>query len=638
MPKVNPTAFLPYGEQVVDMVNPITSGPSAPLKTTAIVDAFGASLMPRATMHQGMAAGLAVIAAGLVGVPVQWVSRKLAPADSPLAWRLTTRGALAAAATAVTRINETDDEPTQISTLRSVGEVTAAAAIGGMLYEVGEEVRRRYPSRTPVRPIMLGLASFGYAAFQSGKSLKLRNQLVQKWTAKDKPAGLPGSLAIGLGVGLAGRGIGAGFRRSQKATAEFFGPDIPHQVIGTAVNAALWSAGAVALYNAGVGKIAQSNEKIEPGYDKPPESDFVSGGPASMSPFTELGLQGRRFVTDVVTPDLIESTLGEPALAHPIRAYVGMNSEPLYPAGRSELMLEEMDRLGAFERSHLLLFSPTGTGWVDLAVASAAELFTRGDIATACVQYGRSPSFLALQKVALGRAQFRLLLWGVKQRLAERPPERRPKVLVFGESLGAWSSSDVVMRTGIEGFDHYGIDYALWFGLPGLAKWSRTGMREGNATNIPPGTVGAFDRFEQYAALDTDERETMRAVILDHDNDPIAAISPRLAVKRPVWLEGETRGRGVPEEMRWIPVLTLIQVLADAMNAMRTVPGEFKSFGHDYRGDTADFVHAAFHLPPLDHDQRVAVETELIRLEVERGERLKAAKAAGVGDATTEVQ
>jgi uncharacterized membrane protein len=75
-----------------------------------------------------------------------------------------------------------------------------------------------------------------------------------------------------------------------------------------------------------------------------------------------------------------------------------------------------------------------------------------------------------VQKVALGRGQFRLLLWGVTQRLAGLPPERRPRVLVFGESMGAWTSSDVVMFQGIEGFDHYGIDRALWVGLPWLAE------------------------------------------------------------------------------------------------------------------------------------------------------------------------
>ena len=63
-----------------------------------------------------------------------------------------------------------------------------------------------------------------------------------------------------------------------------------------------------------------------------------------------------------MTPELIERVLDEPAVAHPIRAYVGYNSEPLYSTGRSELALEELDRLGAFDRKYLLLFAPTGTG------------------------------------------------------------------------------------------------------------------------------------------------------------------------------------------------------------------------------------------------------------------------------------
>jgi len=639
MPASDPSTFLgTVAEEVVGSVNPVTAGPAAPLRTRAIIDAFGPSLMPRATLHQGMAAGLALIAAGGVALPVHALARQLAPDDSPLLWKLATHGAIAGGGYALTRFNETDDEPTAVSTLRSIGELTVAGAIGGMVYETGTTVREQFPPRSPIRPAIIGLAGFGYAMYRSRQSLSMRNALIQKWTDADKPANLAGSIGIGFGVATLGRVIARGFTATKRGSIEFFGDDVPHQTIARAVNAAMWGAGTVGLYAAGVSRIAKANEKVEPGYDKAPGSEFVSGGPASISPFGDLGLQGRRFVTDVVTPDVIAETLGEPAVAHPIRAYIGYNSEPLYPAGRSEMALEEMERLGAFDRSHLLLFSPTGTGWVDLAVASAAELFTRGDIATACVQYGRSPSFLAVQKVALGRSQFRLLLWGVKQRLAERPPEQRPKVLVFGESLGAWSSSDVVMRQGIEGFDHYGIDRALWFGLPGLAKWSRTGMREGDNPLIPEGSVGAFDRYAQFDALTEAEKDHMRAVILDHDNDPIAAMSPRLAVKRPPWLEHETRGRGVSEEMGWIPVLTLVQVIVDAMNAMRTVPGEFKSFGHDYRGDTADFVHGAWHLPPVTPEQRDAVEATLVKLELERGERLKAAKKAGVGDASTEVQ
>jgi len=388
------------------------------------------------------------------------------------------------------------------------------------------------------------------------------------------------------------------------------------------LNAALWSSGAVTLYRGLVARISRANGKVEAGFSSPPSNEYVSGGPNSISPFGELGLQGRRYVTEVVTPDVIEATLGEPAKAHPIRVYVGVESEPVYATGRSELALNEMERLGAFDREYLLLVSPTGTGWVDHTMIESAEILSRGDIATACIQYGKAPSFLELQGVSLGRAQFRQLLWGVKQRLAPVPEDKRPKVLVFGESLGAWCSSDVIMHQGVAGFDHYGIQNALWFGLPGLARWSKTGMREGRNPLTPQGTVGAFDRFEQYEALSTSEKETLRAVIVDHDNDPIAQMSVRMAVKRPSWLDGE-RGRNVPEQMKWTPVISFTQVLVDAMNAMVTVPGEYKSFGHDYRGDTADFVRAAFQLPQVSEDQMQSLHETLVRREMDRAARIK---------------
>jgi uncharacterized membrane protein len=362
---------------------------------------------------------------------------------------------------------------------------------------------------------------------------------------------------------------------------------------------------------------------METSFSTPPSSEFVSGGPNSISPFEELGLQGRRFVTEVVPPDEIAETLGESDVAHPVRVYVGVESEPLYATGRSELALEEMDRLGVFDRKYLLLVSPTGTGWVDHTVVETAEILARGDIATVCIQYGKAPSFLEVQGVSLGRAQFRQLLWGVRQRLIGVPDEDRPRVLVFGESLGAWSSSDVIMHLGIAGFDHYGIENALWFGLPGLAKWSRTGMREGRNPLTPEGTVGAFDRFEQYEQLSEEHRASLRAVVVDHDNDPISQMSLRLAVKRPPWLNGEPR-RNVPDGMRWQPILTFIQVLADAMNAMVTVPGEFKSFGHDYRGDTLAFVGAAYDFPDISPDQALSVHETLIRRELDRAARIKA--------------
>jgi uncharacterized membrane protein len=612
--------------------NPLTSGPAAPLETVSMIDAFSPSLMPRASMHQGMAAGVAVLAANVVGTGLDSAIRLIVPNTSPYAARVGARAAVTLTGFALTKIPQTDDESTYVASARTVGRLAMSGGVGSMVYESAEEARTRYPASGPLRPIAVGLGSFAGALLYSSKLLRNRQAIIKRWSDDDKPASLAGSIGIGLAVTTTGRLIGRAFLGSRTASQNYFGGDPLKDIIGRNVNTALWVGGGVALYSAGVGYIARANEKIEPAYSKAPDTPFVSGGPNSVSPFQELGLQGRRFVTDVITPDLIEDTLGEPAVAHPIRAYIGYNSEPIYTTGRSEMALDELDRLGAFDRKYLLLFAPTGTGWVDQTMIESAEILSRGDIATVCIQYGRSPSFLALQKVALGRQQFRQLMWGVKQRLVERPADKRPKVLIFGESLGAWSSSDVVMHQGIEGFDDYGVDRALWFGLPGFAKWSKTGMRDGSSDLIPVGSVGTFDRIEEYNELTEDEKDAMRAVVLDHDNDPIAQVSMRLAVKEPAWLRSSERGRNVPDEMEWSPLLTFIQVAVDAMNAMKVIPGEFKSFGHDYRGDTAAFVHGAYRFPAVSDEQMENVHAALLQLEVERGERIKQSKSDSAGE------
>ena len=63
-----------------------------------------------------------------------------------------------------------------------------------------------------------------------------------------------------------------------------------------------------------------------------------------------------------------------------------------------------------------------------------------------------------------------------------------------------------------------------------------------------------------------------------------------------------------------------------AMNAMVTIPGQFKSFGHDYRGDMARFIHAAYQFEDISEDQIQAVDDKLRELEIERGARIAAAK------------
>lgn len=604
-------------------LNPVVASPSAPLETFASLDALGPSLMPRTSRLQGVGMGMSALAARATSGVAEQLTSMAVPADASLRRRLTTRALIGTGGVALASIPERDGERLWVASLRSAGRLLRAGSAGGGIYDLSVALQQRYPTQRAIRPLAVTAAlGSGLVGWQI-RRMRQTEQAVQRWPLPQTTT-LPSSMATSAVVTAVGTGLTRSFVWSRGAMESYFGPGRSKRLFARLANAGLWAAGTIALYNAGVAAIGRANEKVEPGYSTPPASPLVSGGDSSVIPFSELGQQGRRYVTDVLTPELIQQVMDEPALAQPIRTYVGFDSEPIYQTGRAELALAELERTGAFDRAYLLLISPTGTGWVDHTVIETAEFLTRGDIATCCIQYGRYPSFLSVQKVALGRRQFRLLLWGIKQRLAERPPERRPRVLVFGESLGAWASSDVVMFQGIEGFDHYGIHRALWVGLPWLAKWSRMGMTRGRSDLVPEGTVGVFDRYEQLAALSEAQRDRLRAVVLSHDNDPIAVFGPELLVQRPWWLVEGRRGRGVPDAMHWRPLVTFIQTAMDAANAMVSVPGQFASFGHDYRADMAHFVQQAFRLPAATDEQLSRIERTLRSLELERAERIKA--------------
>lgn len=615
------TKTLPVGaRRAIDWLNPVTGSPTAAFETAAWLDAFGPSLMPRTSRLQGLAAGIVVLAARGVGTSVDGLVRRVEPSDSSLRRRLATRGLAGMAGLAAWTLTPRGEVGLPRAGLRSGGEVLTNAAVGGALFETGLWLRQRYPARRGVRPLVLATLGTAGVVLRAGRQLMVRQASIERWPVAQRNS-LPVAITTALMTDAVGTGLARSYLATRRGLQRYLGPGSSRRAVAGAANAGLWALGLSAAYAAEVAVIGRANDRIEPAYARPPISPLLSGSPDSVLPFSHLGQQGRRYVTDVVTIEAISQVLGEPAVAQPIRTYVGFDSEPIYPSGRAELALTELERTGALDRSYLLLVNPTGTGWVDQTMIEAAELFTRGDIATCCVQYGKYPSFLSVQKVALGRGQFRLLLWGVAQRLRERPPDRRPTVLVFGESLGAWASSDVVMFAGLDGLDHYGVDRALWVGLPGLAKWSRNGMARGANDLVPPGSVRVFDRHEQLAALSPAERDRLRVVILSHDNDPIAQLSPELLISEPAWLRG-TRGRGVPEGLSWIPVVTFVQVLVDAANAMVTVPGEFRSFGHDYRADMARFVLDGYGLPPANDEQVARVEQFLRDMEVERAERI----------------
>ncbi len=612
-----------YAGKLVGAVNPITSRPSAPLESLAILDSLQPSLMPRSSLHQGVVTGLSILAAKAASGGLQRVVTMIAPASGGLGARLGVEAAIAGVGALGTRLPNDPDAPLPVAIARSVSGWTVAAAVGGVLYDGGRLIEQRHGGSFRLRHLLFGGAATTALLLASRRMLQQRQQLL---VPGPQP---PAQKAIVVGATaaasvLVGRGLHLGNRASGQAINQWFGPGPSKRLASGLVNAALWGGGAAALYWAGIAKIGKSNEKLDHGYDAAPTHPTTSGGPNSEVAFDEIGREGRRYVTDLVTPELIESVMAEPAQQTPVRAFVGFNTDPLSFQRRAEMALDELERLGGFDRSTLLLVSATGTGWVDDAMIAAAELAARGDIASVCVQYGRYPSFLSVQKVAQGRRQFRLLLYGVRQRLRAMPPEQRPRVVIFGESLGAWTSSDSLLAGGELRFEHYGVERALWFGMPDMAAMGRKG-KDGPANAVQTG-VALVDNAEQLDVLSATEQEQVRAVILSHDNDPIAKLGTELIFRRPRWL-GKERGRGVPSHLQWTPLVTFLQTAIDAANAMNLVPGQFFSTGHDYRGDTAWFVShgLSFDVTP---EQLARMETALRELELERHQRLEGGKDA----------
>src|SRR5690606_22017687 len=82
-----------------------------------------------------------------------------------------------------------------------------------------------------------------------------------------------------------------------------------------------------------------------------------------LTGWQERGYRGREYVSAGPSADDLARFFGTETPA-PIRVYVGLNSAETIEE-RAELALAELERVGAFERSNLILVTPTGTGWID---------------------------------------------------------------------------------------------------------------------------------------------------------------------------------------------------------------------------------------------------------------------------------
>lgn len=399
-----------------------------------------------------------------------------------------------------------------------------------------------------------------------------------------------------------------------------------HMVARTASLAGLGTA-MVGVWDGAMQRIeaaTQTEEALLPGVDTSRLArPTVSGSAGSLVPWSTLGREGRRHVLSQLPtspeaiiaaapaiPDFsIETVVGEPALAEPVQVYVGLDSAPS-ARERVNLALAEMTRLGAFERSLLVLISPTGTGYVNYVALATLQYLSRGDVATVTMQYSKRPSPLSMAKVPGAREQNRLLWMEILIRLRDIPEARRPRVVVFGESLGAHTSQDVFLNWGTLGPAALGIERALWIGTPYTSGWMHE-VTSSNRLDVDPQAVAVVNDFGELTALGPDRRSRLRYVLVSHDNDGVTKLGLDLAVSEPGWLgpdalRSTTTGppdasqapmspRGTPPWMTWRPITTFFQTLVDMKNAQ--IPGSYRAWAHDYRADLPRFISEVFALP-----------------------------------------
>jgi uncharacterized membrane protein len=311
-----------------------------------------------------------------------------------------------------------------------------------------------------------------------------------------------------------------------------------------------------------------------------------TGSPDSLVDWGDLGHQGRSFVSGCPTAAELEKFFGTP-VATPVRVYVGLNSAD-GPEERARMALDELKRAGGFERSVLLLVTPTGTGWVDPAGQDPVEYLHRGDIATVAVQYSYLNSPLALMTQAqYGVETARALFQEVYGYWRSLPTESRPRLYLNGLSLGSLNSD--------LSFDLYDIiddpfHGALWSGPPFRHRtWREATARRDPGTPPwrPEFRKGALVRFMNQDGVMGAKGNAwgeFRILFLQYPSDPITFFSPAAAWRAPDWMD-EPRGKDVSPSLRWFPVVTMLQLAIDM--AVGTAP---EGFGHTIAA--TDYIEA----------------------------------------------
>lgn len=327
----------------------------------------------------------------------------------------------------------------------------------------------------------------------------------------------------------------------------------------------------------------QLDELVDEGVAQP-ASPWASGSEPSLIEWDSIGRRGKNFIVGGPRQAEIAEFLDRDAL-DPIRVYVGMRSRETMRE-RAELALQELIRVGGFDRSVLIVATPTGTGWLDPGGVDTVEYLHGGDTAIVTMQYSYLPSWLTLivdprRSIESADELFEVIY----SHWRTLPRDSRPKLYLHGLSLGALGgevSADLVtiFEDPIHG--------ALWSGAPfASSQWAgiTSDRRPESPQWLPEFRDGRLVRFaNQFTPADPVRAwGPMRIVYIQYASDPMIFFSTDLPYREPDWLSGR-RGQDVSSHLRWYPLITFLQIGFDLPMATSVPAG----YGHNYA--PADYI------------------------------------------------
>lgn len=483
--------------------------------------------------------------------------------------------------------------------------VTAGAALmGAVAATIGDVVAvtlgRRVPGGRPgASALLTALGAIGWAWSSPREQRGLGTNLTE--TAS-------GAALVGVGAAEAGEAVLAALPAELRAVVT--------------VKAVAVGVGAGSAFRAVRRKVAEPQDPVKASirYEFLPT---VSGGEGSLVPLDTLDREGRKFLGLAVPGATISDVMG-PESRDPIRVYVGLDSA-VSPEERVRLAIEELERLGAFRRRRILVACPSGAGFVTPVPIEAEEYMTRGDVASVAIQYNNKRSHRSVDKVPVGVRTTRLLVQALRDRLEHERGPRRPDLVAYGESMGAWVAAEVIVEGGLRLLGELDVRRAVLVGIPYRAaeKLRRLASAEGEL----PETVGTFKTAGHVAALPDADQGRLRYALVTHPEDPVANFTEwRLLWERPSWLtKGPQRHPRVPRRMRWMPGITYLHLLFDVKNGT-SFTADFEAYAHDYRLGLPSLIRIVFGHHDVSPEQLRKIEERTAASARAQAQREKAAR------------